>query len=290
MLGGALRTSALMQTNALSERFARATAQLSSEQMVARVAGVHSLAAIAAVSDELRRPVYETLLAFVHERAVSDSGRASIAPAADVNAAVTAISRRATDGGDLPLRPDFSGANLRGLMAPNAWWNFARLRGTHLEGSDLQGARIAGTKGADMRGIRLDSANLARAHLDGARLDSGAVLYHANLRGADLDGASMRGADLRHVRLDSAEIQGAGLQNARLDSASLRAALLNGATLTGASLIGTDFAGAVLRNANLTGTDLSATKNLTAGQLVGTRMDETTKLPPGLARPTPTPR
>lgn len=287
MLGGGLRTAALTQTSALSERLARATTQLASAQVVARVAGVHTLEGIAVTSEELRRPAYEVLLAFVRQRATADSARDPLDPAPDVLAAVAAVSRRADDGGSVPLRPDFSGANLRGLVAPDAWWNFARLRGTHLEGADLPGARIAGKEGSDLRGVRLDSANLMRAHLDGARLDSTSVLYHANLRRADLDGASLRGADLRRSRLDSAEIQGASLQQARLDSASLKWAVLDGATLTGASLIDADLDGASLRKTRLFGTDLRAVRNLRAQQLVGALLDSTTMLPPGVARPAP---
>jgi uncharacterized protein YjbI with pentapeptide repeats len=285
MLGRVVRAGGELQANARSERFVRAVSQLASEQLVARVAGVHTLEAIAEEAADLRRPVYEVLSVFVRARAAADSAQGHAEPTPDVLAAVQAVSRRTADGGAVPLRPDFSGANLRGLVAPNAWWNFATLRGTLLQGADLRGARIAGTKGADLRGVRLDSANVSGAHLDGAKLDSTSVLYRANLARADLDGASLRGVDLRRARLDSAEVQGASLQRARLDSASLRWTILDGATLTGASLVDTDVDGASLRNANLKGTDLSSVRNLTAAQLVDARIDESTRLPVGVPRP-----
>ncbi len=285
LLGGALRTAAVVQVNALSERFARATAQLGSDHLVERLAGVHTLEAIAGAERDLRRPVYETLLAFVHERARNETGADSLLPAPDLVAAVTVLSRRESDDGAVPLRPDFSGANLRGARLDGAQWDFAQLRGTHLEGASLRGARIAGKFGADRRGIHLDSADLSLAHLDGARLTEGAVLMHANLKGTDLDGANLQGADLRAARLDSAGLAGAQLNAARLDSASLRGADLQGATLTGAAVAGTDFAGALMQHANLTGADLRSARNLTVKQLAGARIDDTTLLLAGMARP-----
>ncbi|HYC50252.1 MAG TPA: pentapeptide repeat-containing protein [Gemmatimonadaceae bacterium] len=282
VLGKGLREATALEEGVQADRFARAAAQLASNDLVTRVAGVHSLETIGRSSEALRRPAYETLVVFVRERARLVGGDAAVQPGADVIAAATAVARRSADGDAGPLRPDFSSANLRGVVAPEARLDFARLRDAHLQTADLRGARIAGKFGADLRGAHLDSANLAGAHLDGARLTDGATLLAADLRRADLDGASMRGADLRHARLDSAELQGAGLAGARLDSASLRGALMSGATFAGASLVGTDFAGAGLRNANLARTDLRAARNLTQAQLAGARMDSTTLLPPGL--------
>ena len=289
LLMGALRTAAMMQVNALSERFARATAQLGSDRVVERLAGVHTLEAIGNAEDQLRRPGYETLLAFVRERVRAEPGADSLPPSADVVAAVTVLSRRASDGATVPLSPDFSGANLRGARLDGAQLDYSQLRGTHLEGASLRGARVAGKFGADLRGIHLDSADLSRAHLDGGRLTDGATLVHANLTGTDLDGAHLLGADLRAARLDSAGLAGAQLNGARLDSASLRWADLQGATLTGAALAGADLAGAVLQHANLIGTDLRAVRNLTAQQVAGARVDDTTLLPPGMPRPPVTP-
>ncbi|MBW7933397.1 MAG: pentapeptide repeat-containing protein [Gemmatimonadaceae bacterium] len=285
MFGNVLRTVRELEANAQSEQLSRAAAQLESAQVVSRVAGVHALDALARSTESLRRAVYETLIIFVRQRAQADTGRDALTPAPDVVAAVTVVSRRADDGGFPPLRPDFSGANLRALIAPKAQWNFARLRGVQLQGADLQAAQIAGTKGADLRGARLDSANLSQAQLDGAHLTDSATLVRANLRRADLDGAHLDGADLRFARLDSAELQGAGLRAARLDSASLRGALLFGATLTGASMSGTDVAGTSLTRTDLRGTDLRAVRNLTSAQLVGARVDSTTLLPAGVVRP-----
>ena len=285
LLGNALRMATALQANATSAQLLRATDALGRAELTARVAGVHALGALAEASDAARRPVYETLLAFVRQRAPDSATSDSASVNADVAAAVKIISRRASDGDSDPLHPDFSGANLRGASLAGAQWDFATLVGTHLEGADLRGSHIAGKRGSDMRGVHLDSADLSSAHLDGARLTEGAVLAHANMRRTDLDGATMRDADLRHARLDSAGLAGATLNGARLDSASLKGADLAGATLTGAVLIATDFSGAVLENAHLKGTDLSRARGLTAQQLARAWMDETTILPPGIPRP-----
>jgi uncharacterized protein YjbI with pentapeptide repeats len=287
LLGNALRIGAAVQANATSERLLRAADALGSERVMTRVAGVHALATLAETLEPARQPAYATLLAFVRAHASGSVAGDSAAAAPDVAAAVAVISRRKSDGDGPPLRPDFSGANLRGAALAGAWWDFATLRGTHLERADLRGARIAGKGGADLRGIRLDSADLREAHLDGALLTDGAVLAHADLRRADLDGATLRDADLRGAQLDSAGLAGASLQGARLDRASLKGADLRGATLSGAVLAGADFLGAVLTNAHLKGTDFTAALNLTTAQLADADLDETTLLPPGVARPSP---
>ncbi len=289
VLGRALGTAREIEQGALAERLSQATAQLASEHLIVRIAGVHLLEELARSSDALHRPAYETLVLFAREGGRRGEGRESFPPDADVMAAVAAVSRRTADGDPGPLRPDFSGANLRGLVAPNAQLDFSRLRGVRLEGADLRNARIAGAYGVDLRGVRLDSANLSGAHLDGAWLTDGATLMRANLQHADLDGATLDDADLRYARLDNAELNGVGLRRARLDSASLQGSRLNGATFAGASLVGTDFSGARLDDANLMGTDLSAARNLTDAQLAVARTDSTTILPLGRARQTAVP-
>jgi len=285
LLERSLHVARAREANVLRAQLAQATLQLSSEQLVTRVAGVHVLADVARTSASLHRPAHETLVLFVRERSAAHGERDTMPPLPDVVAAATAVLRRTPNDGATPLRPDFSGVNLRGIVAPGAQLDFSRLRGVQLQHADLHDARIAGKFGVELGAARLDSANLAGAQLDGARLSDGATLVGAKLQRADLDGATLQGADLRFARLDGAELQGATLTGARLDSASLRDANLFGATLRGASLVGTDFAGAVLRNADLAGTDLSAARNLTSAQLAGARIDSTTRLPAGVAPP-----
>ncbi len=286
LVARALHIAGAQEANARRAQFAQAAVQLSSDQLLSRVAGVHLLEDLAHPSKSLHRPVYETLALFVRERTAALDVRDTLPPAPDVRAAALAVLRRAPDDGAAALRPDFSGANLRGIVAPGAQLDFSRLGGVQLQQADLRGARIAGKFGVELDGAHLDSANLTGAQLDGARLSGGATLVGTVLDRADLDGATLEGADLRFARLDGAELQGTTLTGARLDSASFRGANLFGATLREASLAGTDFAGAVLRNANLAGTDLSAARNLTSAQLEAARMDSTTRLPAGLVRPT----
>ncbi|MFE1551414.1 pentapeptide repeat-containing protein [Streptomyces sp. NPDC058718] len=86
---------------------------------------------------------------------------------------------------------------------------------------------------------------------------------------ADLRRADLRGADLRGSILNSADLSMAWLHNSRLTGVQFARARLCGAKFGGADLLGTDFSGADLREAT----------GLTAEQLSGAVIDETTTLP-----------
>jgi uncharacterized protein YjbI with pentapeptide repeats len=84
----------------------------------------------------------------------------------------------------------------------------------------------------------------------------------------------------REFRLD---VQGAFLRRTDLSQASLKEANLTGADFTNAILRGADFENAVLDGTVLKGADLTGARNLTVSQLRRSVLDETTKLPVGIA-------
>lgn len=96
----------------------------------------------------------------------------------------------------------------------------------------------------------------------------------------ELEGADLSGADLALADLAGAHLSGARLVLANLRGADLRRADLSGANLVGARLLGVDLEGADVR-----GADLSTAEDITSEQISETRGDETTVLPPSLARP-----
>ncbi|MFI2350860.1 pentapeptide repeat-containing protein [Streptomyces sp. NPDC019443] len=113
--------------------------------------------------------------------------------------------------------------------------------------------RLTYLRGADLKGARLDRVRLAAA----------------NVERADLTEAHLEEAWLQEIRLN-----GAWLDRASLDDAKLR-----GADLRGASVDATRFNGVQLSEA-----DLSTVRKYTAQQLRQAVLDDSTKLPSGIAR------
>jgi uncharacterized protein YjbI with pentapeptide repeats len=98
----------------------------------------------------------------------------------------------------------FSGADLRELVAPDASFVKAYLRRADLTRANLTKAHFSY---ADLSGATLDGA-----HFDGADL-SQAILSHATLRGASLKGARLIGADLRGTDFTHADIADADMSS-----------------------------------------------------------------------------
>jgi len=151
--------------------------------------------------------------------------------------------------GNIYIRPDLSGANLReanlreamlyqaNLTEANlreANLREAMLYQANLSGADLSGADLSG---ADLSGVHLSNVKLGRADLSGADL-SGADLIHADLSRAHLRKANLSGADLSGVHLGNAKLGRADLSGADLSGADLQAATLVSTGLTGADLTG----------------------------------------------------
>ena len=96
---------------------------------------------------------------------------------------------------------DFSGRDLRGLVATGM-----ELRGLKASGAKLRDAHF---EGADLRDSGFDGANLSGAHLQRADLRGATFCPDSHGVAADLEGADFRGADLRGARFLGASLFGA---------------------------------------------------------------------------------
>ncbi|MGI8332663.1 pentapeptide repeat-containing protein [Actinomadura scrupuli] len=278
----------------ITDRFARAIEQLTSEAIDARLGAIYSLERVAWDSERDHPSVMEVLAAFAQRKSLTDRG--TVAPQ-DLQAAVTVIGRRDTrhDKAIVTLaRADFSAMDLTAARLSRADLTQVRLAGAHLTGAELTEANL---RGADLGAATLNEARLGGADLTGAKLVAAelpaatlraAVLERANLcrsdlRDADLAWVSAASCEFRTANLDGADLTGAKLGGADLTEgrlrhtslrrAALRSAKLGGADLTGADLTGADLSfavlsEAVLRDADLTGADLREA-NLSGADLTG---------------------
>ncbi len=96
---------------------------------------------------------------------------------------------------------DFSGRDLRGLMATGM-----DLRGLKASGAKLRDAHF---EGADLHDSCFNGANLSGAHLERADLRGTTFCPDSHGVAADLEGADFRGADLRGARFLGASLFGA---------------------------------------------------------------------------------
>jgi len=195
---------------------------------------------------------------------------------------------------------DLSAANLRRadlsqVNLSDAYLTHADLTQANLRDANLRRARLGQPPRVDLPSAQPESpaVNLGGAYLDRADLTS-AYLVEANLFGTHMTDAELRGADLDGAYLGAAELNGADLSGARLAGAKLPGADLHGANLSGAdlraaNLFRTNLSGVDLSGAILDGADLSMAEGLVSGQLRGARVDDHTKLPAGIAKPSPVP-
>ena len=95
-------------------------------------------------------------------------------------------------------------------------------KGASLVDRDFSGWNLKGlvAKKANLQNATLESADLFRANLQGANLYGANLietnLQETNLRGTNLQGANLYGADLVAANLEEADLYGAGLQAANL--------------------------------------------------------------------------
>ncbi|MBD2527973.1 pentapeptide repeat-containing protein [Nostoc sp. FACHB-133] len=228
------------QEKQVTERFAKATEQLGSENIHVRLGAIYALERISKDSDKDYWQVMEILTAYVRSLAPypptekaeniknqpqrlillnvyqqddhppATESQKDIPPIRiDIQAVLTVISRRAksyNQGEKYQL--DFRKSNLRG----------ANFRDANLIGANLSRAYL---RNANFRDAYLWDAYLWKANL------SGANLWNANFRGANLSGANLSGANL-----SSANLSGANLSRADLSRAYLGGADLGGANLS----------------------------------------------------------
>jgi hypothetical protein len=227
-----------------TERFTQALERLGSDELYVRIGGIHALQRLLRDSASLHTDIVEVLVAFIRERAphvknadathnpVWPRSATPTEPAADVQAALTAIANR-------PRRPTptHNRINLAHLHLQFAHLPHAELRNANLHGARLNCAYLGGAnlQGANLTGAELLSASLGDAQLKDARL-IGAQLQHADLKGAQLKGAylggaQLQGADLKYatgltkrhisiITVDADTILPAGITESRPEPAS----------------------------------------------------------------------
>lgn len=190
----AVKDSKLSEQKHQSEAFAKAIELLGNEDSFAvRLGAVYALEALARSSEELHGPIFETLCAYVREKApakdvpdLKPADNIETPDAVVVQAILTVAGRRDPKRDPEGFRLDLRNTNLRR----------ADMRDGHFEGADFTDAR-------------LEYADLSYAHLEGAIL-MGAHLEHANLSYAHLEGAFLLGINFDSwTRVDGANFQGA---------------------------------------------------------------------------------
>ncbi|EFL20834.1 pentapeptide repeat family protein [Streptomyces himastatinicus ATCC 53653] len=298
VLGGLIYTArgyVLSRQSQITDRYASAVSQLSSEYLDARLGGVFALQRLAGDSRHDVASITQVLSSFiVRRRPVTGSTQSwrmtspertgqltqGPRPEADVQAALDVLgSMRRTTRAEL-AESDLRGAELQGLSFERGDMRRCLLRGSNLRQAILREAELDGT---DLRGARLDGADLtggrlSRTDLRGAEIKE-ATFTDCSLSSARLDDAwassvSLRRADLFSARLDGARLDGADLRDATLINVSLVRVDLTGADLSGADVYGADFTGAVLVAA-----DLRSVQSLTPEQLNSAVLGQLTRLP-----------
>jgi hypothetical protein len=120
------------------------------------------------------------------------------------------------------VRPDFSGADLRGVNltpADEMGVSGADLRGANFSGADLKGAWLLGANfgGADLRRVNLSGAEACVANFSNADLREaalvGAALTLAYFIGTDLENADLTGCHVYGVSAWGVKLEGAKQQN-----------------------------------------------------------------------------
>ncbi|MCR4378532.1 MAG: pentapeptide repeat-containing protein [Rhodospirillales bacterium] len=209
----------LAQRRHQSEAFAKAIEQLGNEGSFAvNLGAVYALEALAKSSEELHGPIFETLCAYVREKApakgvvdlkqtgkdgkyIDDLFEPIDPPHVVVQAILTAIGRRDPKRDPRGVQLDLRNTNLR--KADLKWGHFesANLRGARLERADLMGANLECAS--------LDEACLICASLIETRL-AAAFLPEADLTGANLEEANFEYAYLKDAHLDGVNLKDIG--------------------------------------------------------------------------------
>jgi uncharacterized protein YjbI with pentapeptide repeats len=218
----------------ISNQVSKGFEQLDSGKLVVRLGGIYALEGVMNTSEQYHQPVLEALSAFVRNGTRTETGDGP--PAADIQAALTVIVRRAAIGTGVP---DLVNAHI-----PKAYLRGRVFRFNPVDGSDLRGddqSKLDELQGANLRNVNLRGADMTQVNLRGADLSdanlSGAILDAVDLRRAMLNGTNLRGAYLMfHTNLSGDILGRVNLRGAFLVSANLSGALLSESDLSGAYL------------------------------------------------------
>jgi len=218
----AQRESDLNAQKHQSEAFATAIEQLGNTNFAVRLGAVYALEALAKSALELHGPIFETLCAYVRNKAPAPKDdQVTKKPNVVVQAMLTVIGRRDPAHDPEEFRLDLRKTDLRKCDLRKGHFENALLTATHLAGADLKEIHLEGAHlgGANLKGAKLQKAHLEGANLGGAQLN-GASLWCAHLEGADLVGAKLEDAHLWKARLEDANLYGAYLEGASLSNVS----------------------------------------------------------------------
>jgi hypothetical protein len=167
-----LRNLQVTQDKQITEHYTRAVEQLGSAKLEVRLGAIYALERIARDSERDHWPIMEILTAYVQRRVSigvkpppqektqphktpPTTRRSPPKPAADIQAVLTVIGRRARtyDKGE-DQRLDLSDTNLRWARLADAHLEGAYLVGAHLEETELWGAHLEGARNLLTRALR----------------------------------------------------------------------------------------------------------------------------------------
>lgn len=302
----------------ITESFAKAIEQLSSDKLETRLGGIYTLERIARESEREYWPIMEVLTAYVREHApwpppqqlgqpcvelqVSDreidhdreepiasggSVESMWLAGSDYLAVLPRGGKRPREDISTETRPP---ADVQAILTVVGRRDEQRRKQDKAEGRSLV-LHKTDLRGVDLSGAHFEGANFENAHLEDADLWK-AYLDDAHLEEAHLQGAWLFGTHLQHAHLEKAHLQGATLWKTDFFEAKLEGAHLEGAKLWGASLVAADLEGAhfdkrtELNQADLEAANLEGAQNLTQEQLETAHGTNYTTLPQGLRRPT----
>lgn len=196
-----------------SERFSKATEQLASDKLPARLGAIYALENIAREHEDYHWIVVEVLSAFIRDKkegeiVISDESKIekqtlmylkrygteySLEISSDAQVALTVIGRRTVERDENRII-DLSRANLRKAYIDS----LANFTNANFSKADLRDSILQGNfSEAYFERVRLDNATL-----DGANFQEAKILY-AQLNGTDLIGTNLIGADFYYSCLNN---------------------------------------------------------------------------------------
>lgn len=223
------RSNDAAQDKSFTERYASAAAQLSTNAMSSRLAGVYALQSLSQDSPKFRWPIAQLLAAFVNDRAA-------------VGARFPfAITQRCGQG---PAGPDYEYATIRCICSTMREWNASNAP-IPLAGDVQAALQVLTTRD------RTDEPHASVLHF------SNVNLAFANLRGGNLSNFAFENADLRSSDFQHAAGDSVAFHNALLEGSSLATTRLTNVTFSNASLADVTFYQSNLTKASFTGSCMS---------------------------------
>lgn len=236
----------LTELKLASERFSKATEQLASDKLPARLGAIYALENIAREHEEYHWIVVEVLSAFIRDKKEGaivisevsakseiekealrylkkEATQYSLEISSDAQAALTVIGRRDVNK-DKNRIIDLTRANLRKVHIDN----MANFSNVDFSYADLKESTLEGNfSNANFRGVRLDYATLQGANFQKANI------FFAHLNGTNLIGTNLTGTNFYYSFLNGACLRDAKLNDANMFEVDLSEAILEDADLTG---------------------------------------------------------